>query len=87
MNVCHDGEDKILTISIAAYNVEQYISKAIETCILSSENKYFVEVIVVNDGSSDNTSQIAHSYEIQYPQIVTVIDKKMVDMVRQLTVH
>lgn len=76
MNVCHDGEDKILTISIAAYNVEQYISKAIETCILSSENKYFVEVIVVNDGSSDNTSQIAHSYEIQYPQIVTVIDKK-----------
>ncbi len=76
MSVYHDVKDKILTISIAAYNVEQYISKAIETCILKSENKNCIEVIVVNDGSNDRTSQIAHSYEVKYPQIVTVIDKE-----------
>lgn len=76
MSVYHDVKDKILTISIAAYNVEQYISKAIETCILKSKNKNYIEVIVVNDGSNDRTSQIAHLYEVKYPQIVTVIDKE-----------
>lgn len=76
MSVYHDVKEKILTISIAAYNVEQYISKAIKSCILMSENGNCIEVIVVNDGSNDRTSQIAHSYSAQYPQIVTVIDKE-----------
>lgn len=67
---------KILTISIAAYNVEQYINKAISSCILSEEYRNLVEVIVVNDGSKDATLALAKHFQTQYPDIVKVIDKK-----------
>lgn len=35
-----------------------------------------VEILVVNDGSKDNTSAIGHEYEAKYPGIVKVIDKE-----------
>lgn len=35
-----------------------------------------IEIIIVNDGSTDGTSEIAHEYEKQYPDIVRVIDKE-----------
>lgn len=35
----------------------------------------YLEAIVVNDGSKDNSLQVAQDYQKRYPQIVTVIDK------------
>ena len=35
-----------------------------------------VEIIIVNDGSKDKTSQIAHEYMDKYPDIIKVIDKE-----------
>ncbi len=75
--MCSNGlANKLLTISIAAYNVEKYIGKAIESCILSKEARNYIELIVINDGSNDNTSKIAHMYQERFPQIITVIDKE-----------
>ena len=34
-----------------------------------------VEIIIVNDGSSDDTSKIAHEYEEKYPTIIKAVDK------------
>lgn len=66
--------DKILTISIAAYNVEKFIKKTLDSLII--ENMNLLEVLVINDGSSDNTLQIAKEYEKKYPDTFKIIDKE-----------
>ena len=67
--------EKILSVSIASYNVEKFIRKALDSCCIP-EIMDRLEVLVVNDGSTDGTLQIAREYEQQYPQTFRVIDKK-----------
>lgn len=66
---------KLLTISIAAYNVSEYIETTLQSLVTS---KYIdlLEIIVVNDGSKDNTLEIIEKYEMDYPGSVIVIDKE-----------
>ena len=66
---------KILTISIASYNAEKDIPRCLESFIRTSVlNK--LDIIVVNDGSSDNTYKIASEYAKNYPNSIRVIDKE-----------
>lgn len=68
-------QQKILSVSIAAYNVENYLPSALESivnCPLASE----IEAIVVNDGSKDETLSIAEEYSNRFPDVVTVINKE-----------
>ena len=65
---------KILTISIAAYNVEKYLEKALNSLIVDNIEK--LEVLIVNDGSKDNTVKIVNSFVMQYPDTFKLIDKK-----------
>lgn len=66
--------DKLLTISIAAYNAASYLSDALDS-VLTIPDSGKLEVIVVNDGSQDSTLDIANAYAVEYPDIVRVIDK------------
>lgn len=50
----------LISIIIPAYNAEKYLSKCIESVITQTYKK--LEIIVVNDGSTDNTEYIACSY-------------------------
>lgn len=68
--------DKVLSIIIPTYNMERYLRKCLDSLIISNENMGFLEVLVINDGSKDSSSQIAHQYEIKYPQTFRVIDKE-----------
>lgn len=67
--------DKLLTISIAAYNVQEYIGKTLDS-LMKADLRDQLDVVVVNDGSKDETSLIGHQYEMQYPGIVRVVDKE-----------
>lgn len=67
--------EKILTVSIAAYNVEKYIRKTLESCLVP-EIIDDIEVIVVNDGSKDNTAKIAQEYVDKWPNTVKLINKE-----------
>lgn len=67
--------NKLLTISIAAYNMENYLDKAIESCVSSNGIRNKIEVIIVNDGSKDDTLKIAMNYQMKYPDCIKVIDK------------
>ncbi len=52
--------DKLLTISVAAYNVSQYIEKALDSIVIP-EKMEMLEVFIVNDGSRDNINEIVKS--------------------------
>ena len=66
---------KILTISIAAYNVEKFINQTLDS-LIDERIMDDLEIIVVNDGSSDNTLAIAKEYERKYPDSFIIIDKE-----------
>ena len=66
---------KLLTVSVAAYNVEAYLDK----CLGSFADERLaegLEVLVVNDGSTDRTAEIARDYVARFPEIFRLIDKK-----------
>ena len=64
---------KYISFAIPCYNSQEYMAHAIETILTSGED---VEIIIVNDGSKDNTSKIGHEYAEKYPDIIRVIDKE-----------
>ena len=51
-----------LSIIIPAYNVEKYISKCLESCLRQDIPTDDYEIVVVDDGSSDNTVAIVEDY-------------------------
>ena len=68
--------NKTLSIIIPTYNMEKYLRKCLDSLIVSEENMKYLEVLVVNDGSKDSSSAIAHEYNEKYPETFRVIDKE-----------
>lgn len=66
--------EKVLTISIAAYNVADYLKQTLESCLVLSHKDF--EVLIVDDGSSDATAQIAADFEERYPEIFKLVSKE-----------
>lgn len=66
--------EKVLSIIIPTYNMEKYIGKCLESLIV--DNMDLLEVLVINDGSKDQSSEIAHKFETKYPKTFKVIDKE-----------
>lgn len=67
---------KVLSIVVAAYNVEAYLDHALNSCVLEDEGlQENYEVIVVNDGSTDGTLAVAKEYQRRYPEVFRIIDK------------
>ena len=64
---------KYITFAIPCYNSEEYMEHAINSILPAGED---VEILVVNDGSKDQTAEIGKRYEAMYPGIVRVIDKE-----------
>ena len=54
--------NKILSIGIASYNVEKYLFNSVQSIL---ESKYIddIEILIVNDGSKDNTAKIGRELE------------------------
>lgn len=68
--------DKLLTVVIPTYNMEKYLRKCLDSLIIPEEQMEKLEVLVINDGSKDSSSAIAHEYEARYPGTFRVIDKE-----------
>lgn len=67
---------KLLSIIIPTYNMEVLLDRCLTSLILEKkELRDKLDVIVVNDGSTDSSSEIAHRYAENYPEMFSVIDK------------
>ena len=66
---------KILTVLIPVYNTEKYIKRCLDSLIDESiiDN---IEILIVSDGSKDNSILIAKDYEKKYPNSIKIIEKE-----------
>lgn len=67
------SEQPLVTFAIPCYNSAEYMRRSIESLIEAINHP--CEILIVNDGSVDETSQIAHEYEREY-DFVTAIDQE-----------
>lgn len=66
---------KILSFVIPAYNSQQFLKKCLDSMIVPSLLEK-LEIIVVNDGSTDRTPEIAREYSVRYPAAVRLISQE-----------
>lgn len=65
---------KVLTIVIPTYNIEKYIEKCLNS-FYNDELLKYIEVIIVNDGSTDKSLEIAETFAKKNSSY-RIIDKK-----------
>ena len=69
--------DYLITTIIPVYNVEKYLDKAIKSIIKQNIGfKKNIQLILVNDGSPDNSERICLKYKNKYPNNVVYISKE-----------
>ena len=61
---------KLITFAVPCYNSAAYMDHCIQTLLAAGDE---AEIILVDDGSTDNTPAIADRYQEQYPGIVRAI--------------
>ena len=68
---------KILTIIVPTYNMELYLDRALRSLIIADKDLMkSLDVLIINDGSKDASSVIAHKYVELYPDVYRVIEKE-----------
>lgn len=69
--------NKILSIIIPTYNMEEYLKRCLDSLVLPVQSLMnSLEVLVIIDGATDNSSSIAHQYQDKYPETFRVFDKE-----------
>lgn len=63
-----------LSIIVPIYNVEEYLDECLSSIYKLTDVNY--EVILVNDGSPDNSDRIIENYRAQYPEQTKVVNKE-----------
>ena len=64
---------KLLTVTVPCYNSQDYMENCVNSLLTGGDR---VEIIIINDGSKDNTGKIADSFAAQYPGIVRVVHQE-----------
>lgn len=64
---------KLLSIAVPCYNSQDYMRNCVDSLLKGGE---LVEILIVNDGSKDDTAKIADEYAEKYPTIVRAIHQE-----------
>ena len=62
---------KLLSIAVPCYNSQDYMRNCVDSLLKGGE---LVEILIVNDGSKDDTAKIADEYAEKYPNIHAILE-------------
>ena len=62
--------EKLVSVIIPAYNIERYISRCLDSIMAQTYNN--LEIIVIDDGSKDQTAEILDDYQKRDSRIIVV---------------
>ena len=63
-----------ISVIVPVYNVENYIEKCLKSLV--NQTMQDIEIIIVNDGSKDNSKNIVKSFEEKYPEKIVYLEKE-----------
>lgn len=63
-----------LTVIIPVYNTEKYLKKCLDSVVNQTYKN--IEIIIINDGSPDNSQEIINKFQKKYPKIIKSFVKK-----------
>lgn len=69
------SNSNLVSVIITAYNAKQYLAEAVDSVLNQSYTD--LEIILVNDGSKDNTLEIMQQYEAQDSRVVVISHENM----------
>lgn len=61
-----------ISLILPAYNTSEYLDKCVESCVSQNIHAADYEIIIVNDGSTDNTISVAEDIKKRYSNIVII---------------
>jgi Glycosyl transferase family 2 len=73
-----------VSVLVASYNYAHYVAEAIDSIIAQDYPFELFDVIVVNDGSKDNTAEIVQPYVERYPDQIRLINQENSGLVASL---
>lgn len=65
-----------ISVIMAVYNVQEFIEEAIDSLITQSIGFENIQVILIDDGSPDNSGKLCDEYSKKYPENIIVLHKK-----------
>ena len=67
---------QLLTIVIPVYKVEAYIDKCLDSLLIEPDLRGKMDVLIINDGTPDNSAEMSREYVKRYPEAFRQIDKE-----------
>ena len=67
---------KLLTVVIPVYKVEDYINKCLDSLIIAPELMDKMDVLIINDGTPDRSADMSREYVKRFPGVFRQIDKE-----------
>lgn len=64
---------KLLTVTVPCFNSQDYMDHCIDSLLAGGER---LEILIIDDGSTDRTGRIADDYAARYPSMVRVIHQE-----------
>ncbi len=65
----------MVSVVMPVYNTEKYLKRSMDALLNQTIDKKDLEIIVVNDGSTDRSPEILKEYQEKYPDVVKVYHK------------
>ncbi len=69
-----EKDELLMTVVVPVYNVENYLAKSLDSIIEARIDN--MEILIINDGSTDNSEKIILDYQKRYPKLIRYIKQE-----------